>query len=551
MGKLWSLGLKPTMPKLPGAFTLPDLPTYPWHYDGSHWTESRLMADYRNRKHRKHELLGLRVLESSDVEPTWRNLIKLSDAPWLADHCVEKDIVFPAAGYVAMAGAAVGQLTSSTAYTVQEVNIATAMLITERGMREIITSLRRRNWTTTNSSKWWEFTISSENNGTWTKHCWGLVTDGCGLAEPSYEMKPYTRRVDSKRWYDTMAAVGLNYGPSFTRLYDITASPSEQAANAKVTDQSEDPTAYTLHPSTMDMILQSQAIALTRGQYREFNTLWLPTFIDQFYVSAKGTQQTLDICTSSAVIQGSAVASSHGIVGEELAYVLKGLRGAKMANSGGQAETGQTYLSLEWHPSINFVRPDLLIRPVQDVTADLIFLERLSLMFATEIQLEAKKITSYAQPHFAHYMNGIDKHIHDIKHWQTLIPDAAELIRMSRGEREKEIAACLERSQSSRFQNVAKMLGCISSNISDILEGRQSFLDIALSDNMLPEFYNESNSLSDIDDWFAALGLSRPYLRVLEVSLPADVFLDLVLLLALVLIQTRLVQAQVGPQLAS
>ena len=479
------------------------------------------MADYRNRKHRKHELLGLRVLESSDIEPVWRNLLKLSDAPWLADHCVEKDIVFPAAGYVAIAGAAIGQLTSSTAYTVQEVNIATAMLITERGTREIITSLRRRDWTTTNVSRWGEFTIASENNGIWTKHCWGLVTDGCGLAEPSYEVKPYTRKVDSKRWYDTMAQVGLNYGPAFRGLYEITASPVDQAANAKVMDQSADPTAYALHPSTMDMILQSQAIALTRGQYREFNTLWLPTFIEQFYVSAKGTLKTLDICTSSAVVQSSAVASSHGMVGAELAYVLKGLKGAKMANSGGQTETGQGYLSLEWHPSIDFVRHDTLIRPADDVTADLVFLERLSLMCATEIQLEAKNITSFAQPHFVHFMNGIDNQLRD-EHWQSLIPDAAELIRMNRGERQKEITACRERSKGTRFENTVEMLWRVYSNIGDILEGRQLFLDIALMDGVLSGFYNESNSLSDINDWFAVLGMSRPYLRVLEASLLFD-----------------------------
>jgi acyl transferase domain-containing protein len=507
------------------------------------------MADYRNRKHRKHELLGLRVLESSDIEPVWRNLLKLSDAPWLADHCVENDIVFPAAGYVAMAGAAVGQLTSSTAYTVQEVNIATAMLITDRGTREIMTSLRRRDWTTTNVSRWWEFTIASESNGTWMKHCWGLVTDGCALAEPTSEVKPYTRRVDSKRWYDTLAQAGLNYGPMFRGLYDITASPVDQAANAKVTDHSADPAAYALHPSTMDMVLQSQAIALTRGQYREFNTLWLPTVIEQFYVSAKGSLKTLDICISSAVVQGSAIADSHGMAGADLAYVLKGLKGAKMATSGGRSETGLGYLSLEWHPSIDFERHDRLIRPADDVTVDMVFLERLGLMCAAEIQLEAKNITSSAQPHFVHFINCIDKQLRD-ENWQISVPDAAGLIGMSREERQKEIAACRERSKGNRFENAIEMLWRIYSNIGDILEGRQSFLDIALVDGVLPGFYNESNSLSDINDWFTVLGMSRPYLRVLEASLLFDLLLS-PNVLTFVLVQSRLVQAQGEQLLAS
>ncbi|XPS73997.1 Mycolipanoate synthase [Ascochyta lentis] len=517
IGKSWSLGLKPAIPKATDAFTLPDLPTYPWHYDGSHWTESRLMTDYRNRKHRKHELLGLRVLESSDIEPVWRNLLKISDAPWLADHCVENDIVFPAAGYVAMAGAAVGQLTSSTAYTVREVHIATAMLIADQGTKEVITSLRKRDWTLTTASKWWDFTIVSHSNGTWTKHCWGLVTDGSGIPQPSLEAKHYSRHVDSKRWYDTMANVGLKYGPLFRGLYDITASPVGQAAKAKVADHSTDPNAYALHPSTMDMVLQSQGIALAQGQYCRFNSLWLPTFIGEFYVSDKGTLRTLDVYTSSAIVQSSAIASSYGMVDEELAYVLRGLKGAKMTNSGEQQETGQGYLSLEWHPSIDFVRHDTLIRPTEDVTYDLVFLDRLSLMCAAEIQYEAKGITSFAQPHFARFMNSMETQLCD-EHWQSFIPDAAELIAMSHEQRQTEIAVCRGRSKGTRFENVVEVMWRVCSNIVDILEGRRLFLDIALEDGALPGFYNESNSLSDVQDWFVALGTSKPYLRILEIG---------------------------------
>jgi acyl transferase domain-containing protein len=505
------------MPKPTNAITLSDLPTYPWNYDGSYWAESRLMTDYRNRKHRKHELLGLRVLESSDIEPAWRNLLKLSDAPWLGDHCVEKDIVFPAAGYVAIAGAAVGQLTSSVAYTVQEVNIATAMLLNERETREIITSLRRRDWTTTNISRWWEFSITSESKGTWTKHCWGLVTDGCVSSEPLHEVKPYTRKVEPKRWYDTMARVGLNYGTTFTGLYDITASPIDQMASAKVVDISTDASAYALHPSTMDMILQSQAIALTRGQYRQFNALWLPTFIEQVYVSAEGTHKTLDICTYSSVVQGSAIASSHGMVDKQVAYMLKGLKGAKMANSGAQSETGQEYLSLEWHSSIDFVRSDTLIRPTADITSELAFLERFSLLCAAEIQLEAKNITSYAQPHFKHFMASIDSQLRDRRR-HGHIPDAVELMGISREKRQEMITESRERSRGTQFENAVEMMWRIHSNIGDILEGRQSFLDIALVDGVLTGFYNESNSLSNVNDWFTVLGMSKPYIRILEAS---------------------------------
>jgi hypothetical protein len=54
----------------------------------------------RFRKFKRHELLGSRTLESTDIEPSWRNVLRLEDVPWLADHKIVEDIVFPCAGYV-------------------------------------------------------------------------------------------------------------------------------------------------------------------------------------------------------------------------------------------------------------------------------------------------------------------------------------------------------------------------------------------------------------------------------------------------------------------
>lgn len=48
------------------------------------------MEGWRFRKHREHELLGQRVLESSDIEPAWKDFIKVGDVLWLGDHHVEK-----------------------------------------------------------------------------------------------------------------------------------------------------------------------------------------------------------------------------------------------------------------------------------------------------------------------------------------------------------------------------------------------------------------------------------------------------------------------------
>lgn len=185
LGKLYAFGIIPKVPGANDGLVVPDLPTYPWNHDSSLWAETRMMADWRFRKHPKHELLGQRALESSEVEPMWRNIIKLGEVAWLEDHRVGNDIVFPAAGYFAMAGVAISQLTGSTSYTLQDVEIATAMLLTEKKATEVVTTFRRHNWTRTNESKWWEFSITSEHNGIWAKHCSGLVRQVVPLPNPT------------------------------------------------------------------------------------------------------------------------------------------------------------------------------------------------------------------------------------------------------------------------------------------------------------------------------------------------------------------------------
>ena len=89
---------------------------------------------------------------------------------------------------------------------------------------------------------------------------------------------------------------------------------------------------------------------------------------------------------------------------------------------------------------------------------------------------------------------------------------------MTRKARQQEIAECRKRSRGTRLENTIELTWRVCANIRDILEGRVAYLDIALQDETLPKFYDESNSLSSIDDFFAVLGLNKPHLRILEIG---------------------------------
>lgn len=212
-GELWISNIDLNFDSInpPGEF-LTDLPTYPWNYDGEYWYESRLSKEWRQRKFPHHDLLGARVTESSDVDPTWRNVLRLDNAPWIHDHEIAHDILFPGAGYIAMIGEAIRQLTDLNDYTVRAVNFISALVLNESKSVEVFTHVRRVRLTTTLDSEWYEFSITSFDGTTWTKHCVGQVRGASDSQVPAPVIEPLERKVPSSTWYRVMSRFGLNYG---------------------------------------------------------------------------------------------------------------------------------------------------------------------------------------------------------------------------------------------------------------------------------------------------------------------------------------------------
>ena len=63
-----------------------------------------MTKEWRNPQHKYHDLLGRRVPESTEYDVSFRNLFHLDNAPWMRDHKIAGDIVFPFAGYAEMIG---------------------------------------------------------------------------------------------------------------------------------------------------------------------------------------------------------------------------------------------------------------------------------------------------------------------------------------------------------------------------------------------------------------------------------------------------------------
>lgn len=73
-----------------GGELLVDLQPYQWTYTREFWMESRQSREHRFALHARHDILGRKIPGTSSVEPTWRNILRHKELPWLKHHSVSE-----------------------------------------------------------------------------------------------------------------------------------------------------------------------------------------------------------------------------------------------------------------------------------------------------------------------------------------------------------------------------------------------------------------------------------------------------------------------------
>ena len=519
MGQLHSLGVAITYPFAnESTKVLTDLPTYPWHYERGYWAETRLMKNWRFRKHLPHDILGLRTLEASDVSPVWRNELRLMDVPWLRDHCVGNNIIFPGAGYIAMVGEAAFQISGIRDYTVRNVELSKAMILYNDKPIEIVTNLQPQRLTSTLDSEWYEFQITSYEGATWNKHCTGLVRPGRASEYPSRRNQTLDRQVSSSRWYTTMSRVGLNYGPRFTGMEKISASVLEKIAEVDVIDKQDiEESLYMLHPSTLDLVFQSLTVAMSQGIYRTFKKLFLPTFIEELYIG-DGVGKTIQVNTTSVGKPGTVQGSSYGIVEGEMVFYLKGFKGKAMEDSGMEKPAELKSLQLHWKPHFDFQNAGDLMKLKYDIKEQVGHLERLYVLCAIESK-HALSGLSTSQWHMEKYRTWLDEQFERFQQpGYPLVEDSMHLARMGSRERRELIPKVLKQCEATGGWAPATAIHRAYDQVINVFEGRTDYLDLLLQDGVLTGIYSWYNDIWEFTDFMQLLGHAQPQMRILEIG---------------------------------
>ncbi|KAE8413499.1 hypothetical protein BDV36DRAFT_304027 [Aspergillus pseudocaelatus] len=407
IGALHSLNVDVDLKALfPAGSCLSDLPRYPWNHEGSYWYESRLSKEWRSRRFPYHDLLGARVAESSDSEPVWRNMLHVTNTPWIRDHKVGDNIVFPFCGYIALAGEAIRQLTNvKEGFSVRNIIVSTALVLSEGKPTEIMATFRPHRLTNSLNSTWWEFAVSAYNGRNWTRHCTGEACAQSSAPGNAEDPAVLPRKLNTRKWYEKMSKGGLNLGASFQTLETMTTSTLEQRAVGNVVNGRQgDEANYHIHPTVLDATLQILGAAAVKGYARKTKT-WLPTSIDKVTVYECPSDMITSVSaklSSNFSVVGDGVCISEGTTVVEAAGIRMSL-----ADGAGATDVSDTHAAsrCEWRPDIDFLDIHELFRAPVSRRDHLRLLEELGDIYLLLSQWNLSELGSNPTlPHLQKYM---------------------------------------------------------------------------------------------------------------------------------------------------
>ena len=292
---------------------LVDMPRYPWNHQSRYWHESRMTKKHKNRTIARNDILGTVAKYSNDMEPIWKNILRIDDLPWLQHHKIQSLTLFPISGFVAMALEAASQRATVRNFQydnfeLRNVTISTPLMIGDDGVETTLQLRPHQEGSLASSVVWDEFRIHSwgASKG-WTEHCRGLIatkrkddgnvvgdrlsreTEAALHSTITNILSGATVPIDKTKLYDDLSELGVSYGSSFQGMNNCQAGAGISTANVTVVDTAQHmpqgyQTSMIIHPVLLEQIVEMYWPILGAGQI-SMNTIYLPSSIGRMTVS--------------------------------------------------------------------------------------------------------------------------------------------------------------------------------------------------------------------------------------------------------------------------
>ena len=227
------------------------LPRYPFKRD-RYWVEPRPVEQIRLGQ-LDHPLLGRRM---ANAEPTWEAKLDAEHLPYLQDHRIQGNVLFPAAGYIEMATQAVRAMTGGAEAAIADIELRKALFLPDTEAASVQLSF---------SSDGATFNIStlSADGLDRSLHASGSVRASQGRRlGPTLDARAVRDRsplyLARSACYEQLAAMGYHYGPAFQGIEEVWVGHGEALARIVPTEQLLGGAAdHHFHPAMLDACFQA------------------------------------------------------------------------------------------------------------------------------------------------------------------------------------------------------------------------------------------------------------------------------------------------------
>ncbi|KAL6719561.1 hypothetical protein ACLMJK_003803 [Lecanora helva] len=239
-------------------------------------------------------------------------MIRMPELPWVIGHVIQTSVVYPAAGYIAMALEAsrqhIGDSSVIKSYELRNITIGKALIVPDdaEGVEAII-SLRLDGGSTRGSNEFCVISYSDKDG--WSEHCKGQITINYrkgtvdtieGFRESAFRSLAHQdllanaktncqKRQTPEEFYSRLEALGLQYQHLFHSLVEIQAKPWESLGcvtipNSAAVMPEQVEHSHVVHPASLDCCFQTSLAALMEADV--LNQTLMPTFIEKLTVSS-------------------------------------------------------------------------------------------------------------------------------------------------------------------------------------------------------------------------------------------------------------------------
>ncbi|KAJ5578643.1 hybrid PKS-NRPS biosynthetic cluster [Penicillium hispanicum] len=298
------------------------LPTYPFDHSHSYWAESRVSRTLiHNQNLPVNSLLGKLTPDTTEGEWRWRNYLRRDEIPWLSDHCIQSQPVFPAAGYLTMAVEAATIIAADETVRLVEIvdfviHQATQISDHHAGT-EILFTLREVQSKEAIISV--QFSCHSNVAGTLRRCASGTMTITLGAPTMS-PLPPRALSIDRmaaydvKSFYSSLDSLGYGYTGAFRCMHSMERKKDISTGRVRCPSGRMSGYKSVIHPALIDSAIQAVMACANAPGDGQLHTLHIPTSIKAMTINldSRAITRSEGITFDAALTQ----ADSNGFRGD-------------------------------------------------------------------------------------------------------------------------------------------------------------------------------------------------------------------------------------------